>query len=356
MSIRAAGRIVDANINRCREGLRTVEEYFRFVLDDRGGAGALKSIRHDLSAASADVFSASELLAARSSAADVGAAGESSPRETELQAAMAAASRTKEALRAIEEYGGVLNPEAPARFAALRFRLYAAEKELAAGKSARKSKLSGARLYVLLTQALCANGDVLATARAAAAGGADMFQYREKEMEDGEFLTKARRLADLCAELGVLLIVNDRPHIAQLCGADGLHLGQGDLPVADARESLGVGRIVGRSTHSPEEAAAAAGEGADYIGVGPVYVTDTKAHAHAVGTGYVAHCARNVELPGFAIGSVNERTVEEVLAAGARRLAICTGVTMREDVEAAARFYREKIDAACERERGRQGE
>jgi thiamine-phosphate pyrophosphorylase len=351
VSNRAAARIVDANLNRCREGLRTLEEYFRFALDDRGSAAALKSIRHDLSAASGEVFAGSELLSARSSAADVGAAGESAPRANELQTAMAAASRAKEALRAIEEYGGVLNLEAPARFAALRFRLYAAEKELAAGSSARKRKLSTARLYVLLTEALCANHDVLETARAAAAGGADIFQYREKELGDGEFLTSARRLAALCAELGVLLIINDRPHIARLCGADGVHLGQEDLPAAEAREILGVGRITGRSTHSPEQAAAAAGEGADYIGVGPVHATRTKEHASAVGTQYVKHCAENLEVPGFAIGAVNESTVDEVLAAGATRLAICTGVTMREDVEAAARFYRQKIDAACERKR-----
>ncbi len=346
MSRRPAARVVDANLNRCREGLRCVEEYFRFVLDDLGSAGLLKSIRHDLAAAASDCFESEALFAGRASEGDVLAADTSSARSDELDAALAAASRCKEALRAIEEYGGVLNADAPGQFAELRFRLYAAEKELALGEQGRKHRLAGARLYVLLTDSLCANGDVVDTARAAAAGGADIFQYREKQLEDGVFLERARQLVRLCAELKKLLIINDRPHVARLSGADGVHLGQGDLAAADAREILGPGRIIGRSTHSPEQAEAAVAEGADYIGVGPVFATNTKEHAAEVGTDYVKHCATEVEIPGFAIGSVNEQTVDGVLAAGARRLAICTGVTMRDDVEAAARFYRQKIDAA----------
>lgn len=345
MSRRPAARIVDANLNRCREGLRCLEEYFRFALDDLGSAALVRSIRHGLSSAAAEHFEGGELLAARASSADVLAAEPGSARASELDAALAAASRCKEALRAIEEYGGVLDAGAPARFAELRFRLYSAEKELSAGECGRKRRLAEARLYVLLTGSLCAGGDVLATARAAAAGGADIFQYREKKLEDGAFLEKARLLVKLCAELGVLLIINDRPHVARLSGADGVHLGQGDLGALDAREVLGPGRIVGRSTHSAGQAAAAAAEGADYIGVGPVFATNTKVHTAEVGTAYVKHCAAEIEIPGFAIGSVNEETVDEVLAAGARRLAICTGITMREDVEAAARFYRGKIDS-----------
>ncbi len=346
MSRAAARRIVDANLNRCREGLRAAEEYARFALADRGSAGALRGLRRDLGRLGGDLFDAKEILAARAPAEDVAAAAPTSPRADEAAVARAALARAGEALRALEEYGGLLDASAPGRFAPLRFKLYAVEKALAAGDAVRKRRLGDARLYVLLTEALCRNGDVFETAREAAAGGADMFQYREKQMEDGAFLASARRLAELSAELGALLIVNDRADVARLAGADGVHLGQGDLSVAEAREIMGPGRIAGRSTHSPEQAAAAAGEGADYIGVGPVYVTKTKEHAAAVGPEYVSHCAREVDLPGFAIGSVNETTVDEVLAAGATRLAICTGITMREDVRAAARFFREKLDAA----------
>jgi thiamine-phosphate pyrophosphorylase len=283
------------------------------------------------------------------------AAEPAGPRTDGADVAAAALARAGESLRVLEEYGGLLLAAAPARFAALRFRLYALERELAAGSGARRARLGAARLYVLLTGSLCGNGDVLETARRAAAGGADMFQYREKELEDGAFLDGARRLAALCAELGKLLVVNDRPHVARLAGADGVHLGQGDLPVAAAREILGPGMIVGRSTHSPEQASAALAEGADYIGVGPVFETRTKEHAAAVGIAYVRHCVREVDLPGFAIGSVNEKTVDEVIAAGARRLAICTGITMQDDVEAAARLLRGKIDAALAADGAGQG-
>ncbi len=346
MSRPEAARIVDANLNRCREGLRCAEEYARFVLADRGSAGALRALRRALGRLAGELFDAKELLSARGSAGDVGAAAATAERADEAGVARAALARAGEAFRALEEYGGLLDASASESFAPLRFKLYAVEKELAAGDVSRKKRLYEARLYVLLTEALCRNGNVLETAKEAAAGGAGMFQYREKGMADGQFLANARKLAALCAELGTLLIINDRPHVARLAGADGVHLGQRDLPSDEARELMGPGRIVGRSTHSPEQAAVALAEGADYIGVGPVYATQTKQHAAAVGPEYVTHCAREADLPGFAIGSVNEKTVDEVLAAGARRLAICTGITMQEDVRAAASFFREKIDAA----------
>jgi len=263
VSREAAARIVDANLNRCREGLRGAEDYARFALADRAQAAALRALRHDLGLAANELFAWKDLAAARESSGDILAAAPTAPRSDDAEVARAALGRAGEALRAVEEYGALLAPAAAGRFAALRFRLYSLEKELAAGPRARRQRLESARLYVLLTAALCKNGDVFETARQAASGGADMFEYREKELEDGAFLERARKLAALCAELGVLLIINDRAHVAKLSGADGVHLGQGDLAVADAREILGPGRIVGRSTHAPEQARAAEAEGAD---------------------------------------------------------------------------------------------
>ncbi len=346
MSRDSAARIVDANLNRAREGLRSAEEYARFALSDRGQAAALRALRRDLGAVAAELFKWDELAAARESSGDIGAAAPTAARADESGVARAALARASEALRAVEEYGALIAPAAAERFAALRFRLYNAEREVAAGPSARKRRLEQVRLYVLLTASLCRNGDVFETARRAAAGGADMFEYREKDMEDGEFLANARKLAALCSDLGMLLIINDRPHVARLAGADGVHLGQGDLSAADAREVLGSGRILGRSTHEPAQARAAEAEGADYIGVGPVFETKTKEHRAAVGLEYAAFCEREISIPGFAIGSVNEKTVDQVLAAGARRIAVCTGITMKDDVEAAAKGFREKLAAA----------
>jgi thiamine-phosphate pyrophosphorylase len=348
-----AARIVDANLNRCREGLRCAEEYARFVLCDRGRAGALRAIRHDLAAAAGRLFSAQELSAGRGASGDILAAEPAAPRGSPEAVAAAALARCSEALRAVEEYGGLLNPAAPAEFSRMRFRSYTVAQEMSGGPCVRRRRLAEAKLYVLLTGSLCRSGSVLETARLAAEGGADLFQYREKELDDAAFLANARSLAGLCASLGVLLVINDRPHIARLAGADGVHLGQGDLPAAEAREIMGPGMLLGRSTHSPEQAAAAVAEGADYIGVGPVFETRTKAHADAVGLDYVRHCAAGVDLPGFAIGSVNGDTVDRVLEAGARRLAICTAITMQDDVRAATGLFRRKLDALsgkpCER-------
>jgi thiamine-phosphate pyrophosphorylase len=354
VSRREAARIVDANLNRCREGLRCAEEYARFALGDRGAAAALRALRRDL-AAGAGLFGRGELLAAREAAGDVLAADAAAARASEAEVARAGLARAAEALRALEEYGPLVAAGGAERFARMRFRLYGLEREIGAGDGARKRRLGDSRLYVLLTESLCANRDVFETARMAAAGGADVLQLREKEMEDGDYLSRARRLAKLCAELDVLLIINDRAHVARLAGADGVHLGQGDLPAAEARDVLGPGRILGRSTHSPEQAAAAEAEGADYVGVGPVFETGTKQHAAAVGLEYVSHCAAKVDLPGFAIGSVNEETVEKVIAAGARRLAICTGITMKPDVTAATRLFRDKLDAARAADAGGKG-
>jgi thiamine-phosphate pyrophosphorylase len=344
MSRTAAARIVDANLNRCREGLRTAEEYLRFVLGDRGQAGAFRALRHDLAASADRCFDRQQVVSARDSAVDVGARSQTDCRKSTADIAGAALSRCSEALRAIEEYGALLSENAAQDFAALRFRLYALEKEFSCGHQGRPERLEKASLYVLLTESLCANHDVVATCRAAAAGGATIFQYREKEMEDGQFLKRARELATVCAELEVLLIINDRPHIARLCGADGVHLGQGDLSAEDARAVLGPGRLVGRSTHSPEQARAALAEGADYIGIGPVFETKTKQHRNAVGVSYAAYCHQNIDLPGFAIGSVNEETIDEVLSSGIGRVAVCTGVTMRKDPQAASSFYCRKLD------------
>ncbi len=343
MSRTAAARIVDANLNRCREGLRTAEEYARFVLGDRGQAGAIRALRHDLVASSDRCFDRQEVVSARDSASDVGAAADTKSRTSSADVAAAALARAGGAFRTIEEYGALLAKNAAGDFAALRFRLYAIEKEILAGDQSRRARLQTSSLYVLLTESLCANGDVIATCRAAAAGGATIFQYREKEMEDGEFLRRARILAEVCAQLEVLLIINDRPHIARLCGADGVHLGQGDLSAADARDILGPGRLLGRSTHCPQQAQAALAEGVDYIGIGPVFETKTKQHRQAVGVSYAGYCHENIDLPGYAIGSVNEETIDEVLSSGIGRVAVCTGVTMRLDPQAASSFYCQKL-------------
>jgi thiamine-phosphate pyrophosphorylase len=166
---------------------------------------------------------------------------------------------------------------------------------------------------------------------------------REKEWEDGRFYEVALEMAALCREAGALFLVNDRPHIARLVDADGIHTGWGDLPVALARAVLGPGRIVGRSTSAPARARDAAAAGADYIGVGPVYETRTKAHRAAAGLEYVRWAAAEAPLPYFCIGSINRQTLPAVLDAGARAVAVCTAIIGAKDIAAETAWFRETL-------------
>jgi len=180
--------------------------------------------------------------------------------------------------------------------------------------------------------------------RPALHGGVDLFQLREKDVADEAVLTAAREARALCDEAGALFILNDRPDLVDAAGADGVHLGQDDMPVARARAIVGAQRIVGLSTHAPAHLAAATG--ADYVVVGPVHETPTKPGRPATGTAYVRHAsAHDPGAPWFAIGGIDEHTVGEVAAAGARRIVVVRAIADAADPERAARTLRGALDA-----------
>jgi thiamine-phosphate pyrophosphorylase len=164
-------------------------------------------------------------------------------------------------------------------------------------------------------------------------------------MEDGEFHRLAADIAEICRGGGAIFLVNDRPHIASLVDADGVHGGQGDLPVNLTRRIIGPDKIIGRSTSAPEFAEQARADGADYIGVGPVFETNTKKHRAAAGLDYAAWASKWGRLPYFAIGGVNRNTIDAVLNAGARAVAICTAITMAGDIAAETAFFKERLNA-----------
>lgn len=339
-------RVIDANRNRAGEALRTLEEYARFVMDSPGLSARVKELRHSLAAVFVEWPGRPD--AHRDIVGDVGTelkTPSEASRPDAASVAAAAARRAAEALRVLSEYGKIDHPEAAAAFEKIRYSLYALEPLLLADL-ALKRRLAEARLYVLVTASLC-RADPLTTAREAILGGADIIQMREKDIEDGAFHERALRMAAVCREAGALLLVNDRPHIASLVDAAGIHGGQGDLPVHLARRLLGPERIIGVSTSAPELAEKALADGADYIGVGPVYETDTKRHRRAVGLEYVSWAARWGRLPFFAIGSVNRETVDGVIGAGARAVAICTAVTKARDVAAEAAYFKAKLTGAA---------
>ena len=209
-------------------------------------------------------------------------------------------------------------------------------------RTAALRRLRRVRLYVV-TAAAQPPERVLDTVRAACDGGAEVVQLRRKEEDALRTLRLAERCREVVAASGTLLVVNDRLDIAMAAGADGVHLGQDDLPLAAARRLWPEG-LVGRSTHSLDQALTAQAEGADYIGVGPVWATPTKPGRPAVGLELVrAVAAARLGIPWVAIGGVDEATLDSVLGAGAGAVAVVRAVSGAADPLAAARRLHQRI-------------
>jgi thiamine-phosphate pyrophosphorylase len=191
------------------------------------------------------------------------------------------------------------------------------------------------RLYVLITADLCRK-DWLQTASDAIAGGADCLQLREKRLDDGELLDRAKALSDLCHEHNVLFVMNDRPDIAVLARADGVHVGQEDLPVQAVRKIVGPELLVGLSTHSLDQARAAVQQNPDYVGVGPMFESSTKIQSVHAGPDILKQVLGEIYLPHVAIGGISSENVNQLTAVGCRTVAVCQSIIGAADPRAAA--------------------
>lgn len=343
-------RLLDADFNRAREALRVLEEAARFLLDDAVLTAAAKDMRHRLTSAAMSLPGASQFSLDRDTPGDVGTPLTTPNEETRaalLDVINSAFGRASEALRALEEYSKLLGARhsglstavaAGAQFKQLRYEAYTLHTNLVRRLQPRTA-LSRLRLYVLITADLC-RGDWLAVAEQALAGGADCLQLREKNLDDAELLRRAQALAALCHRYNALFIMNDRPDIALLAGADGVHLGQDDLPVAAARRILGHDAIIGKSTHTLEQALAAAEEAPDYIAVGQMFQSATKPQDHIAGIETLRQIAAQVKVPLVAIGGITLDNASEILAAGAQAVAVCQAVIGRPDAISAAEAFR----------------
>jgi thiamine-phosphate pyrophosphorylase len=181
---------------------------------------------------------------------------------------------------------------------------------------------------------------------AALRGGVDLIQLRDKTLADDELIAAARDFRAAADAAGALFILNDRPDLVEWCRADGVHVGQDDASVAEARAAVGAERIVGRSTHAPAQGAEADHDpDVDYVVVGPVHATPTKPGRPAAGLGYVEWAAANVATPWFAIGGLDAGNVGEVAACGASRIVVVRAIADAADPEAAARALRERLEA-----------
>jgi thiamine-phosphate pyrophosphorylase len=338
-------RILDANFNRVSEGLRVAEDYARFAVEVPALAEKLKTARHRVRAISA--LDGAALTRERDTLGDCGSTLKTADENTRADAravAQANLRRATEGLRVLAEFAKIDHPAAAAELEKIRYELYAWEALLLADNS-RRARLQQAQLYVLITSAL-ASTDAVTCAREVVAGGAAVVQLREKQMEDAEFYHLAIQLREICGA-AALFILNDRAQLANLVGADGVHTGQGDLPIHLTRRLVGNELLIGKSTAAPEFAARAAAENADYIGVGPLYPTATKVHRAAVGLPYAQWAAQAAPLPYFCIGGVTRERLPAILATGARAVAVCTAIIGARDIAAETAWFKEQLTAAA---------
>ena len=349
-------RILDANGNRATEGLRVVEDFARFALNDRHLAALSKQLRHELTAALNEIPVVAR-FAVRDTPGDVGTGiteAAELQREDGWHVATASAARVQQALRCLEEYSKPLSAELATRFEALRYRMYVLQRSLGITVSST-NRLHGIRLYVLLAaqQTERKFRDCLEELLRA---GVELFQLRDKILDDRQLLARARIMREtidtFCSEENQqpLMIINDRPDIAVLSSADGVHVGQEELSVADVRAIVGPKRLIGVSTHSIEQARQAVLDGADYIGCGPTFPTPTKKFSRYPGLEFLTEVSAEISLPGFAIGGINRQRLSEVLETGVGRIAVSSAVDQAEDpfdeAEQLLQRLREAIDPA----------
>lgn len=335
-------RIIDANLNRAREGLRTAEEYARLVLNDARAAQAIKEVRKHVQVC-AEAFGP-DLLAARDIEGDVGTRPEANDvsRGTERDIAAAGLKRAQEALRVIEEFAQLHSPAAAAAAAKARYGLYAAEQQLIV-VAPRRQLLRESPVMAVFSDASVREDwrDVLFSLRDA---GCRLFQLREKTGTTRNFFDFARAFVDIAAKFDALVIINDRPDIASATGAGGVHIGQNDLPLPQTRAIMGPAGIIGVSTHNQAEALDAQDEGADYVGLGAMFPTNTKNVQSITGPRGVSEV--QVDIPVFCIGGITRATVGELVGHGVRHIAVSSALLNAPDPGAE---YKALIEALGER-------
>ncbi len=330
-------RIIDAAANRAGEGLRVIEDYLRFHLDDRHLTRLAKQLRHDLTQV-LNPYPSGSRHAARETRADVGASL-SLPSEVErsdLSAVLVASfKRVEQSLRSLEEFSKTMSPQAAAELEQLRYRVYTLERATDITRL-NLERLADAQLYVLIDGGKSTDAFQRLVVSLMTAGVA-MVQLRDKQLADRELLARARILRGATQGSNTLFIMNDRPDLAVLSGADGVHVGQEELTVKDARRILGPHGLIGVSTHSLEQARAAVLDGADYLGVGPTFPSGTKPFTEFTGPELLRAVAEEISLPTFAIGGISAANLPQVLAAGCSRIAVSGTVVTATDPAAAAR-------------------
>lgn len=334
----AVRRILDANLDRAREGLRIVEDWCRFGINRSDLTEQCKVMRQELAA-----WHTPELRIARDTPGDLGTqlSHPNEEKRTDINHVLQAnLCRIEEALRVLEEYGKVYKVGMGEAFKQMRYQVYTIDSALMGQH--RQQCLERSLLYLVTSP----SDTLFDTVELALQGGLTLVQYRDKQAEDIVRIDIGIRLRELCHRYGALFIMNDRADLARAVKADGVHLGQHDIPVSLAREILGSGYLVGRSTTNANEMQRALSEGVDYIGVGPIHETPTKQGKTAVGYDYVRHAVAHATVPWFAIGGINTENLEELLAAGAERVAVVRAIMQADHPTLITQYFLSQLNHA----------
>lgn len=334
-------RLVDASANRAREGLRVLEDIARFICDDAELTERLKAARHGLrTELKALPLRSIDLIESRDTPGDVGTTistrSELDRGDGARDVVAAAAKRSQEALRSLEEHAKALG-QSGAGFEAARYALYDIERELTLQLAPPCPQWA---VCVLVTRSLCVHHSAEEIVARSAEGGAGCVQLREKELDGCELLDHAGSIAEACRSAGIHMMMNDRPDIARLVGADGVHLGQSDLPVSAARSIVGTGRWIGVSCSIIGHAQQALRDGADTCGLGPMFESTTKVKPSLVGPKLVRQFVDHHDLAGMshlAISGITPENVGTVADAGGRGVAVSSVVCGAEDPAAICR-------------------
>lgn len=341
-------RAIDANLDRLGEGLRVLEDVARFLLDDADLTRQLKNLRHKLVR---DMHPLEQqLVAARKAKEDVGVSlrPPGAAHHKDVPALVKAnARRVQESLRVLEEFARLSATPLevkPEELEHSRFEVYELEHRLVSKLLRREKSARLAGLYLILDTQSLRGRDEVEVAAEAIRGGIKAIQLRDKQHSRAELLEMAQKLKKICAEKEVLFIVNDYLDVALSAGADGLHLGQDDLPLAQARKLVPVDKLLGCSCTTVSQAERAQSEGADYVAVGSMYPTLSKERFELVAPDTLRRIKGKVSLPLIAIGGIDQSNIEEVMKAGADGVAVISAVLGKEDIEGATRDLVTKLE------------
>ena len=338
-------RTLDAAANRAAEGLRVIEDFVRYGQNDAFLTGELKSLRHELEGALRQL-DRRHCLQARDTFHDVGTklSGQlEQARGSWADLLTANFKRLQQALRSLEEHAKMAGAGEGALFERLRYQTYSLEKMIAATVSASDT-FPTAAVYVLI-DGRENTGKFQRLVEQLLEAQTEVIQLRDKNLDDRTLLSRAELLCKLSRGTTTKAIINDRADIAKLALADGVHVGQEELTVQQARGVLGVGKLVGVSTHSIDQARQAVRDGADYIGVGPTFPSRTKNFTQFAGLDLVREVAAEITLPAFAIGGIDLQNVSEVASAGLRRIAVAGCVCSAASPGAVVRQLRKALEA-----------